>query len=380
MTSIKRVVAVVPWMDLGQMMAGSTPVYWQLFKALYEVGIDVFVYSWYGKGVHSPWWSMLNRSSAIVDNIIDGTIPGLGRKLFAKSLLRRKTTYFKKELLKNLESLRYFDSVLFMGVRGDELVSLPDIIRKKFDVPSVYYDVDAPRSLPNFTKNSYLLHSDLSEFTTVIVPSLGSKKYMKELGAEEVQVLYYAVDPELFSPLNIPKKLDVFFYGFSDLLRARWITEMITKPSMELTKSLFVVGGRTFNVDLGKARKIRRIPLNLYRTFCCSSKFNLNIAREPFTQVYASSTCRLFELPAMGACVISNPHNGMEEWFQRGKEIIVANNSEEVVEIIQWLSEDSHERERIGIQARKRVLKDHTIKARADELVRILEMSIKKEN
>ena len=56
--------------------------------------------------------------------------------------------------------------------------------------------------------------------------------------------------------------------------------------------------------------------------------------------VMATSTSRPFELAAMQCCIVSAPYNGLENWFEIGKEILVANNSKECIEIYQMLIDD----------------------------------------
>ena len=106
--------------------------------------------------------------------------------------------------------------------------------------------------------------------------------------------------------------------------------------------------------------------------FCCRSKICLNITRHSHTSVYASSSARPFELAAFGSCIVSNPYLGIEEWFEPGKELIIARNETEVVPIYQELMDSDNEREKMGERARARILKDHTYQNRAEELISVI--------
>ncbi len=110
-----------------------------------------------------------------------------------------------------------------------------------------------------------------------------------------------------------------------------------------------------------------------WRQFCCRSKINLNITRWSHTNVYASSTSRPFELAAFGSCIVSQPYNGIEEWFEVGKELLVVNNEGEAIETYRRLLGDAREREGVGNKARERVLREHTFKHRAIELTDIIQ-------
>jgi spore maturation protein CgeB len=82
---------------------------------------------------------------------------------------------------------------------------------------------------------------------------------------------------------------------------------------------------------------------------------------------------RPFELAAFGSCIVSQPYNGIEEWFEPGKELFVVRSEDETIETYQRLLRDRNEREQAGSRARERVLSEHTYKHRADELITIIQ-------
>ena len=82
---------------------------------------------------------------------------------------------------------------------------------------------------------------------------------------------------------------------------------------------------------------------------------------------------RPFELAMMGACMVSNPILGMEEWFEPGRELTVVDSAEEAVDRYRFLLSHDSARTAIGAAARKRALAEHTYRHRATQLVRILE-------
>ena len=50
-----RILAVASAVDLD-FRYGCTPAWWQLWKGLYEVGVDLVVTPYRGRPVESPWW------------------------------------------------------------------------------------------------------------------------------------------------------------------------------------------------------------------------------------------------------------------------------------------------------------------------------------
>lgn len=76
----------------------------------------------------------------------------------------------------------------------------------------------------------------------------------------------------------------------------------------------------------------------------------------------------------MGASIVSNPYSGIETWFEPGREIFVVHNAEEALERYRYLLHNETARRAAGAAARDRVLKEHTHRHRARELVEIVRM------
>jgi spore maturation protein CgeB len=149
---------------------------------------------------------------------------------------------------------------------------------------------------------------------------------------------------------------------------------MITEPSKELNGYTFLVGGKHPQVDLGQAKTHGVLPISQWRYFCCRSKINLNITKEIDAQAYATSSARPFELASMGCCMVTDSYNGIEEWFELGKEAFMANNAKEAKEIYTTLLSSEDLRRKTGEVARQRVLKEHTMLHRAKHLVNIVKI------
>ena len=50
-----KIVAVASAADLD-FRYGCTPAWWQLWKGMHEVGVDLIVTPYRGKAIESPWW------------------------------------------------------------------------------------------------------------------------------------------------------------------------------------------------------------------------------------------------------------------------------------------------------------------------------------
>ena len=75
----------------------------------------------------------------------------------------------------------------------------------------------------------------------------------------------------------------------------------------------------------------------------------------------------------MGSCIVSNPHKGMQEWLEPGKEIVILNEDDRPAEVYEWLLGSPGIRSELGSRARERVLAEHTYEHRAKELLNYID-------
>ena len=73
---------------------------------------------------------------------------------------------------------------------------------------------------------------------------------------------------------------------------------LVGEPSRELPDVDFALGGRDFQGDTGRARLIGDVPFNVFPRAISAARVNLCITRRSHATVYASSSCRPFELAA----------------------------------------------------------------------------------
>jgi len=363
----------------------ATPALWQLFKGLYEIGCELIVIPYRGRAIRGLWWKcyenpcmkegelyfslrQLFRKNSLTTSFLtkqnDKIIPKIARLLNNSKWRTRLDSVFKIE--------KEIDALIFIGVPLNQMNGVVSFIKTKYNIPVVYFDLDVPTSLPEykgFTFN-YYIGADVSEYDAFVIPSEGSLSRLLELGARKVFFLHFGVDPDVYSPLNCVQNIDVFFFGGGSKGREHSIDMMITEPSKVLPYK-FVASGWGFK-KMGRTTLIPYLPFSEWRTYSCRSKVNLNIPRENHARTYATSTSRTFELAAMSCCMVSSPYQGLEKWFDIGREIIVAGSTQEAIDTYESLLEDDEYRNDIGRRARERVLKEHTHKHRARELIHIL--------
>jgi spore maturation protein CgeB len=116
---------------------------------------------------------------------------------------------------------------------------------------------------------------------------------------------------------------------------------------------------------------IGHIYTNDHNPFNCSARAVLNVSRDSMASYGYSPATRVFEAAGAGACIITDAWEGIAEFFEPGREILVAANGPAVAEHLVHLSRI--EARRIGAAARARALAEHTYGKRVEVLEAALE-------
>jgi glycosyltransferase involved in cell wall biosynthesis len=388
-----KVLAVASAVDLD-FRYGCTPAWWQLWKGLYEAGADLIVTPYRGRPVESPWWrtapNPCYREAEAFAWARDGVArlkgdrylrraeedPGDTDRLVREVIWRWVTPRWKRHLERLLDRERDVAAVVVFTVPMSHLRGIPSWIRERYGVPVVFYDGDVPMSLPEFggmdTGFNYYHGADPSEYDLVVSNSEGGLERLRELGARRAEAVFWGADPELFRPLEVDKDVDVLFYGYGDKFRREWMRTMVGEPSRALPDVDFALGGRDFLGDTGRARVLGDVPFNVFNRAIAAARINLNITRRAQASVPASSTARPFELAMAGAAIVSNPYEGLERWFEPGRELLVVSSTEEATEAYRDLLADPGAAEDLGRRARERALDEHTYAQRARRLLQLV--------
>ncbi len=394
---MKKILALASAVDLD-FRYGCTPAWWQLWKGLYEAGCDLIVTPYRGRPVETPWWrtepnpcyregeafarlrDLVARSKG--DEYLrrgeDAPPDTRSDRLVREAIWRWVTPRWRRHVERILERERDVAAVVVFTIPMSHLRGIPSWIRERYGVPVVFYDGDVPMSLPEFggmdTGFNYYHGADPAEYDLVVSNSEGGLERLKELGARRAEAVFWGADPELFRPLDVDKRQDVFFYGYGDKFRREWIKELVGEPSRRLPDVDFVLGGRDFQGDVGAARLHGDVPFNAFNEAISASRISLNITRRSHATVPASSTARPFELAMAGAAIVSNPVEGLERWLEPDREILVVSDAGDAVDAYRRLLDDPGEAEELGRRARERALDEHTYLARAHRVLELLEL------
>jgi spore maturation protein CgeB len=364
-----KILAICGSIDLSE-PSGSVPVWWQMLKAFHEYGAEVVVTSCYGKSFASPWWRTYQRPFVKAEDTMFfyglRSGPSAGRMFFryfyARKWQRHLNSIWKRE--------PDIDVVLLLSVSNLARI-VPTWVKKNFGKSTVYYESDI-QNIPKYSldhRKEKHEFPDVFECDAVVCSFEKTSEEFRKNGAHNVKTIHFGADPTIFAPIDIEQDIDVFFSGYGAQDREMWIDRMIAGPSRILNSARFVVDG-SFNVDLGHSERTCSLSLDRYVHLCSRSKVNLNILRQQFIDADVLNS-RIFELASMGCCIVSNPCKSFSHFFEPNKEIIIAADEKEAVEIYKRLIVSAGERTAIGKAARQRVLKDHTYLLRAAEFVKL---------
>lgn len=248
---------------------------------------------------------------------------------------------------------------------------------------SVFYDLDTPITLERLRQGeevSYLPAGGLGGFDIVLSYTGGAAldELRERLGARRAVPLYGSVDPETHRPADpVPSFQGDFSYlGTYAADRQEALERLFLAPARRLPGKRFVIGGAQYPVDFPWGSNIffvRHLPPADHPAFFASSPLTLNVTRAAMAAMGYCPSGRLFEAAACGTAVLSDRWEGLDRFFEPGREIFTAATPEEAVEV---LSLPREEIARVARAARQRTLAEHTAERRAAEMVEMLQVGV----
>jgi spore maturation protein CgeB len=243
---------------------------------------------------------------------------------------------------------------------------------------AVFWDVDAPATLDRMQHDpSDPLRSLVPDYDMVLTYGGGDPvlQAYRALGAKDCVPIYNALDPATHFPVP-PRddfRADLGFLGNRLPDREARVDAFFLDAARRLPERSFLLGGNGWGD--------KSLPPNVcaighvytadHNAFNCSPTAVLNINRASMARYGFSPATRVFEAAGAGACLITDSFEGVEHFFEPGREILVANDGAEVARYVDTLSPG--DAEEIGAAARKRALAEHTYSHRVQQLEALLQ-------
>ena len=236
-----------------------------------------------------------------------------------------------------------------------------------------FYDIDTPITVAKLESNNaeYLKREHVPEFDLYFSFTGGPmlEGLERKYRARRAVPLYCSFDPQSsIKPQTQSFVCDLSYMGTFAADRQQTLNEFLCVPAERLPHRRFRVAGPQYPADLkwpANVARITHLEPKLHADFYVSSRLTLNITRKLMIEAGYSPSVRLFEAAGYGAAIISDYWPGLETFFERGDEILIANKAADVVAYIEQMNDDTLRR--IGRNAQERVLQEHSSITRAVE-------------
>jgi spore maturation protein CgeB len=241
----------------------------------------------------------------------------------------------------------------------------------------IFWDVDAPATLERVLANPQDPFRNLIPRYDLILTYGGGPPVIQEylgLGAKACVPIYNALDPETHHPVapdaSFAADLSLVANRLPD--REARVDEFFLAPARSLRSRQFVLAGNGWQ-DKSLPPNVRYVG-HLYtrdhNAFNCTPLAVLNVNRDSMVRYGFSPPTRVFEAAGAGACVITDAWEGIELFLEPGREVLVAANGQDVIDLVNGL--DIERAQQIGRAALARMLAEHTYRHRVLELERLL--------
>jgi spore maturation protein CgeB len=253
---------------------------------------------------------------------------------------------------------------------------IPEI--KQPDAFAIFWDVDAPATLDRLAANSGDPFRKLLGAYDLILTYGGGPPVVaayQQLGARGCVPIYNGLDPASHHPVPPEPRFACDLGLIANRLpdRERRIEEFFFAVAADLPRHTFLLGGN------GWADK--SVPPNVsylghiftrdHNALNASARAVLNVSRDSMAAYGYSPATRVFEAAGAEACIITDAWEGIGEFFEPGREILVAPNGPAVAELLARLT--PQKARTIGAAARSRALAQHTYERRVALLEATLE-------
>lgn len=274
---------------------------------------------------------------------------------------------------KHLDLVQNADLVI-VGSYVPEGVEVGEWVCKEAKGIKAFYDIDTPVTLAKLERKDYeYLSPDLIPAYDLYLSFTGGptlRLLETKYGSPCARALYCSVDPALYFPEVVEKRIDLGYLGTYSDDRQPPLERLLFDAARSWPAGRFAVAGPQYPESIYWPQNIAHIhhlPPAQHREFYNSSHFTLNITRADMIKAGYSPSVRLFEAAACGIPIISDNWEGLDTVFEIGKEIFVSASGAETLEYLRDLPEA--ERIAAGERSRQKILGAHTARHRAAELV-----------
>jgi spore maturation protein CgeB len=279
-----------------------------------------------------------------------------------------------KELV---DSVRGFDLVVKASGVGVLDAELEDAVAALEGPIRVFWDVDAPATLTRLERDEADPLRQLVPRYDLVLTYGGGDPVVERyhaLGAAACVPVYNAVDPQTHHPDARDDRFgaDLAFLGNRLPDRELRVEEFFLAAAAAAPARSFLLGGSGWETRAlpSNVRLLGHVGTAEHNAFNSTPLAVLNVTRDSMVANGWSPATRVFEAAGAGACLITDAWPGIELFLEPGREVLVAENGDEVARHLEEL--DSARARAIGAAALERVLREHTYTRRAEQVEDVL--------
>jgi spore maturation protein CgeB len=186
------------------------------------------------------------------------------------------------------------------------------------------------------------------------------------------RALHCSFDPAWHTPMDATKQWELGYVASDAPEERAMIDHFLLEVARRMPKRRFVVAGSICDDNRQWPSNVRRIApvMNTHqRGFYAQQRFALNLT--PGTSKAVTPHSRLFQAAACGTPIITDHWPGLDQFFEPGAEVLVAQSPDDVVQHLCEVPDPV--RKTLSARARRRLLRAHTPSHRARALVRYVE-------
>ncbi|MBM1171735.1 CgeB family protein [Microvirga arabica] len=287
------------------------------------------------------------------------------------------------EFYTSLEDLRRYRDVIadadavIVGSYVPEGVAVGQWVQQTANGVVAFYDIDTPVTLAKLERgdHEYLTPALIQDYDVYFSFTGGPtlEHLMEQYGSPAARALYCSVDPKAYPALEREKRWDLSYLGTYSPDRQPTLERLLIEPARRAPHLRFVVAGPQYPADIdwpSNVERIDHVPPGEHPAFYAQSRYTLNVTRADMIRAGYSPSVRLFEAAACGTPIISDIWDGIETLLEPGRDIILAEKPDDVLEVLGTWAETR--RKALGASAQGRILAEHTAAHRAASMERDL--------
>lgn len=278
-----------------------------------------------------------------------------------------------------LEQARGADLVIKASGVGvfDEFLEREVLALRSARTQVAFWDVDAPATLERIAENQLDPFRALIPRYDLVLTYGGGQRVIDAYlghGARECVPIYNALDPTTHFPVEPDRRFaaDLGFLGNRLPDREARVEDFFFRAAREAPEFDFLLGGAGWEAGSMPANvaHLGHVSTRDHNAFNCSVRMVLNINRSSMARFGFSPPTRVFEAAGAGGCVMTDAWEGIEMFLEPGREVLVAENAEQVNEYLRRYG--PNQCREIGERARERMLAEHTYAHRVVQLEQLL--------